>query len=645
MPELVLRLFGPPRLERGGMPLATGLRRGLALAAYLAVSRQPQSREKLAALLWPEEDGATARGRLRRTLHELNHRAGADIIVAQGDALAIDPGSGLRTDLAEFRRLATSPDADDLAAAAEVGADEFLSGLVLDRAGDLDAWIGFQRETLRQDLADVLGRLDEARAAAGDLHGAISAAQRRLALDPLQEPVHRRLMELYARAGQPAAALRQYETLVRLLDEELGTAPAAETAAAFRAIGLPPTPQTGPAGEGIPPVRFTRSGPTLVAYQVIGDGPVDVIMVPGFVSHLEHAWKEPQIAGFYRRIGRRARLVPFDRRGLGLSERVGPGPTPDNTQADLGAVLDAVGSRRAVLLGVSEGGPACAAFAARHPDRVAGLVLYGTLAKGSRAADFPHAAPAALFDLFLDRLVADWGGPVSVELFAPGKARDEGLRRWAAEMVRLGSSPAGLRTVLEALRDTDVRGELGRIRAPTLVLHRTGDQAIRIGCGRDLAARIPGARLVELPGEDHWWWVGDTDAIADAVEDFLDGLDTPAPRPVGQLLAVLALSVPPGQAGACEARVLGAGGRLLPTGGDGPLLAAFPAVSLARDAASAVVAAGGRAAIDAGECQPDGAALAGPALTGAAALLAEVGPGEVRLSPLAAALLGPVAGG
>ena len=639
MDALELRLFGPPRLLAGGRPVATGLRRGLALLAYLAVTGRPHGRERLAALVWPEEDAATARGRLRRTLHELNRQAGLTLAAGDGETVALADGVPLAVDVARFRAALAAGGADALEAAADIQADEFMAGFALEGAAGFMDWLGFTREALRHELAGALDRLSALREAAGELDRAVAATRRQLALDPLQEPVHCRLMRLHAAAGQPAAALRQYEALVRLLDEELGVEPRPETVAAFRAIaGGPAAARPGPASPAErPETRYTRSGGAVLAYQVLGGGPVDLVLVPGFVSHLEIGWQNPDLAAFLHRLAGGARVILFDRRGLGLSERLATDATPEHLIEDLDAVLDAAGSRRAVLLGCSEGGPGSALYAARRPERVEGLVLYGALAKGSRAEGYEHALTPAQYELWIADLAAGWGGAPNLEVFAPSRAHDEALRRWFADLLRHGATPAGLRGTLTALRDADVRPVLDRIAAPVLVLHRTGDRAVRVAAGRDLAARIPGARLVELPGEDHWWWIGDTRPILEAVEGFLEGLAGAAAPP--RLAAVLALDPPDAMRAEAVLLATGHGGRVAPAPRGGPLLAAFDSLAAALAAGRALAAAigGARAGLDLGDCREGGGMLEGRAVSGARAAMEAAAPGELRLSPAARA--------
>src|SRR5262249_42041319 len=196
----------------------------------------------------------------------------------------------------------------------------------------------------------------------------------------------------------------------------------------------------------------------------------------------------------------------------------------DATAQDIGTVLDAAGSRRVVLLGASEGGPACIQFAADRPDRVAGLILFASLAKGSAAPDYPHALQASQYDMWLQQLVAVWGGPAGIETFAPSLSGDPQARAWWAGLLRAASSPGAIKGVLEALRDTDVRHLLGRISVPTLVLHRRGDRAVRIGAGRYLASHIPQARFAELDGADHWIFAGDQQPVLASIKQFVGRL-------------------------------------------------------------------------------------------------------------------------
>ena len=274
-----------------------------------------------------------------------------------------------------------------------------------------------------------------------------------------------------------------------------------------------------------PTTRYAKSGDYSIAYQVVGDAPLDLVYVPGFVSHVEHAWEDPDFALFLGRLASFSRLILFDKRGTGLSDRVPVQklPTLEERMDDVRAVMDAAGSEKAALFGVSEGGPMSMLFATTYPERISALVLYGTYAKRVRGDDYPWAPTIEEHRENLDAVQREWGGPNQAEAWAPSVADDDRFKRWWGQYLRLGASPAAARAVLEMTLAIDVRDILPAIRVPTLILHRTGDRRIDVGGGRYIAERIPDARLVELSGIDHLPWVGDGDAIVDEVEEFLTG--------------------------------------------------------------------------------------------------------------------------
>jgi pimeloyl-ACP methyl ester carboxylesterase len=274
-----------------------------------------------------------------------------------------------------------------------------------------------------------------------------------------------------------------------------------------------------------PTTRYAKSGDYSIAYQVVGDAPLDLVLVPGFVSHVEHAWEDPDLARLLGRLASFSRLILFDKRGTGLSDRVPVEklPTLEERMDDVRAVMDAAGSKKAALFGVSEGGPMSILFATTYPARTSALVLYGTYANRVRDSESPWAPTMEQHRAFLDAVQREWGGPTQAAIWAPSVADDERFKRWWGQYLRLGASPAAARAVLEMNLEIDVRGILSAIRVPTLILHRIGDRRIDVGGSRYLAERIPNARLVELPGIDHLMWVGDADAIVDEVEEFLTG--------------------------------------------------------------------------------------------------------------------------
>lgn len=274
-----------------------------------------------------------------------------------------------------------------------------------------------------------------------------------------------------------------------------------------------------------PITRYAKSGDYSIAYQVVGDAPIDLVYVPGFVSHVESSWDDPDYARFLDRLASFSRLIMFDKRGTGLSDRVPVKllPTLEERMDDVRAVMEAAGSERAALFGVSEGGPMSMLFATTNPERVSALVLYGTYAKRVRADDYPWAPTLEEQRGRVESIERDWGGPVDVDVWAPSNVNDERFKRWWGQFLRLGASPAAARAVLEMTLEIDVRDILPAIRVPTLVMHRAGDRRIDVGGARYLAGQIPNARFVELDGADHLIWVGDSDAVADEIGEFLTG--------------------------------------------------------------------------------------------------------------------------
>src|SRR5690606_28274219 len=272
-----------------------------------------------------------------------------------------------------------------------------------------------------------------------------------------------------------------------------------------------------------PRSRYALSGDTSIAYQVIGDGPIDIVFVMGWVSHLDWFWDEPSFARFLTRLASFSRLILFDKRGTGLSDRVTVLPSLEQRMDDVRAVMEAVGSTRAALLGMSEGGPMSGLFAATHPDMTLALVMIGTYAKRIHAPDCPWAPTPAQRDAFYEEIRTRWGEPIGIEDRAPSRQHDPAFRRWWASYLRNGASPGAALALTQMNTRIDVREVLPNIRVPTLILHRIGDRCLRIEEGRYVASRIPGARLIELPGDDHLPFVGNQDDIIHPVEAFLTG--------------------------------------------------------------------------------------------------------------------------
>ncbi|MBV9280518.1 MAG: adenylate/guanylate cyclase domain-containing protein [Chloroflexi bacterium] len=400
--------------------------------------------------------------------------------------------------------------------------------------------------------------------------------------------------------------------------------------------------------------RYARSGDVNIAYQVLGAGPPDLVLVPGWISHLEYAWEEPRLAHFYRRLASFARLILFDKRGTGLSDRVGELPTLERRMDDVRAVMDAAGSERAAIFGISEGGPMSALFAATYPERTAALVLYGVYAKRGRTSDYPWAPSRDEMNRWFRQIEREWGGGLGLDVFAPSVADDEGFKRWYGTYLRLGASPGAALAAARMNAGIDVRAILSSVRVPTLVLHRSGDRAVSRAEGRYVADRIPGAGFVELPGSDHIPWVGDADALLDEVQEFLTGARSGA-MPDRVLATVLFVDVVDSTRLAASLgdrrwrelleiyyavvrrELARYRGREVDDAGDG-LFATFDGPARAIGCATSILTAlnqigiKGRAGLHTGECEVVGDKVRGIAVHTGARVASLAGPGEILVS-------------
>jgi class 3 adenylate cyclase len=406
----------------------------------------------------------------------------------------------------------------------------------------------------------------------------------------------------------------------------------------------------------VPKTRYARSGEYSIAYQVVGDGELDIVYMPGFASNLEVFWEEPRYSRFLHRLASFSRLIIIDRLGTGLSDPLPPGETAtlERRVDDLGAVMDAVGVEHANIIGWSEATMPCLLFATTYPERTDALVLYGGMPSILERDDFPHGLSDEAYDEFMAGANEIWPDGGFLRLWAPSHGDDEAARDWFERYQRLSASPGQMRTLWRTLKETDVRAILPTVSVPTLIMHRTDDMLIQVGASRYMAERIPGAMLVEFPGVDHLWWFGDQDSISDEIEEFLTGARQ-SPEPDRVLATVMFTDI----VGSTE-RAADLGdrawrellerhgdvvrrqldlhrGREVKTTGDG-FLATFDgparAITCAREIAEGVKPLGIeiRAGLHTGECEVMGDDVGGIAVHTGARVSAVAGPSEVLVS-------------
>ena len=402
-----------------------------------------------------------------------------------------------------------------------------------------------------------------------------------------------------------------------------------------------------------PQTRFTQAGGVRIAYQVVGGGPLDLVFVPGIFGHVDFWWEDPRASRLFRRLASFARLILFDKRGIGASDRGSDWAPLEERVDDLRAVMDAAASSQPAIVGVSEGGPMSLLFAASHPKRCRALCLVGAFAKLLRAPDYPHGFESAQVEQAFEGFVDHWGEPGLIDILAPSLASDpEERARWA-RLERVGSNPAAVRAAGRVIREIDLRAVLPQVRTPTLVVHARGDLAVPIDTGRYLAEHIAGAKLVEHDSRDHAFWVH-PDQVADPIQEFLTGVRT-TPEPSSVLATIVFVDIARSTERAAELgdsrwaellsryRALVRGelaqfrGSELDEAGDG-LLAAFDGPARAVRFAERVrdrareLGLELRASVHTGECERLDGKLVGIAVHVGARLAELAAPGEVLVS-------------
>jgi DNA-binding SARP family transcriptional activator/pimeloyl-ACP methyl ester carboxylesterase len=532
------RILGPleVRGEDGEVRLRAGKERAL-LALLLVNANRTLALDGIVDGLWGEDVPETAQKMVQVYVSHLRKLLPRDTLLTRppGYALAVEQE---QLDLHRFETAVAEGRAELEAGRAAEAAERFATALALWRGPALAEFMAepfahieaARLEDLRVYALE--GRL-EAELALGGHESAVGELEALVAQYPLRERLRSQHMLALYRSGRHAEALSGYQAFRRKLSEELGIEPSPalrelerrmlqqDPSLDLAAPTAPPAPAAAPATD----VAYARSGDVRIAYQVVGDGPVDLILVHGWVCTFQPGWEYPKLAAFYRRLASIGRLILFDKRGTGLSDRVSPDRLPDleTRMDDVRAVLDAVGSRRAVVLGFSEGGSMSTLFAATHPDRTHALVLVGTFPRMMRAPDFPIGHTE---DVYRQRFAGleedDWAQSVTREWLgrvAPDLVDDEDAVRWYISYVMRGASPVAVGALWRMNQQIDIRGVLPTISVPTLVTFRAeeyfGERT------RFMGEQIPSARVVELPGNDHLPWEGDRETLLDEIERFL----------------------------------------------------------------------------------------------------------------------------
>jgi len=617
-PTMEIRLLGPFEVtDEHGAALALGGRKPRALLARLALEpNRTVSVERLVDDLWGDEVPESATKMIHIHVSALRKVLPPDTLQTRkpGYALAVDPDA---IDLTRFERLRESGRFHEaLKLWRGAALSEFPEPFAAPEAAHLEER---HRVCLEQRIdADLAANRHS------DLVGELEALSAR---HPLRERLRGQLMLALYRCGRQADALASYRAFRTALDEQLGLDPSPRIRELeARILRQDPALDGRPKAEarrGMEPIRYVDSvGGHSIAYQVIGDGPLDLVFVHGWVCTFQAAWEWPALASFYNRLAKLGRLILFDKRGTGLSDRVNGIASLEERIDDMSAVMNAVGSTKAALLGVSEGGPMSTLFAATHPERTQALITMGSYPRRNWAPDYPIGRRTE-HDGWLRPSADQWGEYAARRFLterAPSIADDEEAVRWYASYLVRGASPGAVAQITDMNEEIDVRHVLGTVRVPALVLYRE-DEYMREP-SRYMGARLPRAKVVGLPGPDHLPWEGAQEDVLGEIERFLGELHT---EPEPEVVLTTILEADPADARDEIARFRGV---LLPSN-SGRVRASFDGPARAIRCAAAL---GVRAGVHTGECELHDGVLSGPALDTAAAVARAAAPGEVLVT-------------
>src|SRR4051794_9281686 len=471
-------------------------RRASELVKLLALApRHRLQREQVIDALWPDLPPDAGAANLRKAAHHARAALGSkEAVVLRQARVSLWPDAELAVDVERFEAEGELALRAGVAEACAAVAGSYRGELLPDQR--YEDWAGERRGAVRALYLQLLRRA--------------GLWEQVVAEEPADEPAHRALMRMYADAGNRSAAVEQYHRLGVAL-AGLGLQPTEETQALYREV-LHASPAASP-------IAYVETGGVNIAYQVVEGAPADLLMIPGWISHLALDWEEPYWIRWCERMTAFARLLRFDKRGTGLSDRPGGVQPLEERMEDAHAVLDAAGLERVHVLGWSEGGPLAMLLAATHPERVLSLVLYGTQACFRREPDYPWGFTEEQRDSSTAEVAQEWGGLAFASHFAPS-GDDHFARRWAAYQ-RAGASPTAAAELNRMNLSIDARSLLREIRVPTLVLNRRGDPIGPPEAGRYIAEHVEGARFVELEGDDRLLWLGDSEALCAEIDRFV----------------------------------------------------------------------------------------------------------------------------
>ena len=527
-PQWTVKTLGASALHDGNKVAKLSRRKSLALLIYLVVNKREYERESLANLFWPdlsESDGRTA---LRACVSDLNKALGNNWHSQNGSSLSLNFKFPITTDLQNLMLSSKSTKIVSQQVLTEY-CEDFLTGFRLEGCDVFEEWCYVQKEFAKTKLFELLESQLNMALTEQDWPRVSEIAWLWLNIDSLSEKPYLALMKKHQFFGERTLALQEFQKLSSKLYEELGVSPSVQALKLKEDInnGLPllpfstkqNQPQTAIALQA--EVSYFKSGSTHIAYKkIVGTGPI-LVIVMGFITHLDQLTEEPKLSSFVEQLSSRFTVLIFDKRGMGLSDRTGAAPTLFDTSSDIIALLNHLNLSHAWVMGISEGGPAAITCAHQNPKRITGLILAGTSAKWTSSEDYSHSIGPENYIKWLDYMDNSWGTEGNLKHFIPSCSNDEFIVKWWKKTLRMASSPGTIRNILFQAKSVDVRQQVKTITQPTLVVQTIGDKLIRVGNGKYLHSQLKNSEYLELPGEDHWFWVSQADAFFRKLDQFL----------------------------------------------------------------------------------------------------------------------------
>jgi pimeloyl-ACP methyl ester carboxylesterase/DNA-binding SARP family transcriptional activator len=528
-----VQLFGVPCIYRGGQKSVFRRKKTLLLFTYLLVEVKTHSRSQLASLLWPDLQQSLSLKYLRHSLYEIRKLLPELELESNRQFVSVVRAPKLSVDLWMLEEeLSRSGSERNLQTMDQDLIDslgrELLEGVWLDEELDLYAnWLYSVRESFRRKASQLFARVCRGFAGPDEREEQLTILNKWKSIDEYEEGVYDQIVRLYLNGGERTSAVREYRSYANKVRDELGLEMGEILSQRLKTLLEAEDSESFPPMEGsalsgnLPNLKYMDCGDEYICYQRFGEGAIPLLIVPGFMSHLEINWDNTELRRFFETLAMSFDVVMFDRRGMGASDRMSSAATSEQVVEDIVALLDHIGVHKINVFGISEGGSPSIEFAAKHPDRVNRLILYGTAPKFLRCDNWQWGLTEEQFEKWKGQMIAAWGDGSTIAKFAPSKKKNIDQVSWWGKCMRMSSSPSEVEKVIETMKCLDVRASLAAVTAPTLICHKQGDQVVRSDVARSLQQKIPNARLSLLAGSDHWFWTEDACVLLDEIAAFL----------------------------------------------------------------------------------------------------------------------------